>query len=243
MRLPALLFVWLAAAPAIGPATAWAAAPAATHSDEAMRAVVAAVRARMGAGADVIVDAVHEVSLPGGTLTDAVPAPGAKLGSAVRFVLRGPQRAAGTATEAARMTPLGHATVALRVVVDHAHTARAVRRGVALTADDVMAARHVFERGTLAPLPTVDDAVHGRVLRDLPAGACLTRQAFTATPAVRAGADVVAIVRTGGIEVRADLVSVDSGHPGDTVRVTNPDSRRTFRARVVSRDLVEISHE
>lgn len=240
MSLPALFFVWLAAAPAIEPATAWAAAPAATHSDEARRAVVAAVRARMGAGADVLVDAVHDVSLPGGTLTDAVPAPGAKLGGAVRFVLRGP---GGTASEPARMTPLGHATVALRVVVDHAHTARAVRRGVSLTAADVMAARHVFERGTLAPLPTVDDAVHGRVLRDLPAGACLTRQAFTAMPAVRAGADVVAIVRTGGIEVRAELVSIDSGQPGDAVRVTNPESRRTFRARVISRDLVEISHE
>ena len=236
MSLPSLLFVWLAAVPAV----VLAAAPAATHSDEAMRAVVAAVRARMGAGADVLVDAVHEVSLPGGTLTDAIPAPGARLGGAVRFVLRGP---GGTATDPGRMTSLGHATVALRVVIDHAHTARAVRRGLSLAAEDVMPARHVFETGALTPLPSVDDALHGRVLRDLPAGACLTRQAFTATPAVRAGADVVAIVRTGGIEARADLVSVDSGNPGDTVRVTNPESRRTFRARVVSRDLVEITHE
>ena len=236
MSLPSLLFVWLAAAPAV----VLAAAPVATHSDEAMRAVVAAVRARMGAGADVLVDAVHEVSLPGGTLTDAVPAPGATLGGAVRFVLRGP---GGTASDPARMTPLGHATVALRVVVDHAHTARAVQRGASLAPEDVMPARHVFETGALTPPPSVDAALHGRVLRDLPAGACLTRQAFTATPAVRAGADVVAIVRAGGIEARADLVSVDSGNPGDTVRVTNPGSRRTFRARVVSRDLVEISHE
>lgn len=236
MSLPSLLFVWLAAVPAV----VLAAAPAATHSDEAMRAVVAAVRARMGAGADVLVDAVHEVSLPGGTLTDAIPAPGARLGGAVRFVLRGP---GGTVTDPGRMTPLGHVTVALRVVIDHAHTARAVRRGASLAAEDVMPARHVFETGALTPLPSVDDVLHGRVLRDLPAGACLTRQAFTATPAVRAGADVVAIVRTGGIEARADLVSVDSGNPGDTVRVTNPESRRTFRARVVSRDLVEITHE
>ena len=240
MSLPALLFVWLAASPASVPEGTPAAAPAATHSDEAMRAVVAAVRARMGTGADVLVDAVHEVSLPGGTLTDAIPAPGAKLGGGVRFVLRGP---GGTVTDPGRMTPLGHATVALRVVVDHAHTTRAVRRGASLAAEDVTAARHVFESGALTPPPSVDDALHGRVLRDLPAGACLTRQAFTATPAVRAGADVVAIVRTGGIEARADLVSVDSGKPGDTVRVTNPGSRRTFRARVVSRDLVEISHE
>lgn len=240
MSLPALFFVWLAAAPAVVLAVLPPAAPAATHSDEAMRAVVAAVRARMGAGADVIVDAVHEVSLPGGTLTDAVPAPGATLGGTVRFVLRGP---GGTASDPARMTPLGHATVALRVVTDHVHTARPVRRGAVLAADDVVPARHVFETGALTRPPTVDDALHGRVLRDLPAGACLTRRAFTEVPAVRAGADVVAIVRIDGIEARADLVSVDSGNPGDTVRVTNPESRRTFRARVVSRDLVEISHE
>jgi hypothetical protein len=161
MSLPALFFAWLASAPAVVLAVLPPAAPAATHSDEAMRAVVAAVRARMGAGADVIVDAVHEVSLPGGTLTDAVPAPGAKLGGTVRFVLRGP---AGTASASARMTPLGHASVALRVVVDHAHTARPVRRGVSLAADDVRPARHVFESGTLTPPPTVADAVHGRAV-------------------------------------------------------------------------------
>ncbi len=233
MRVPSLLLAWLAAAttPAV---------PVGVPTEMALRAVVAAVQVRMGADAEVLVDHVHEVRLDGGALVDAVPAPGAKLGTAVRFVLRG---AGATGADPARMTPVGHATVTLRVVADHAHAARAVRRGAALEAADLVPARHGFDAGALRRPPTFENALHGRVLRDLPAGACLTHQAFAATPAVRAGGDVVAVMRAGGIEVRADLVAVDSGQPGDRVRVTNPKSRRTFQARVVSRDLVEISHE
>lgn len=232
MRLPSLLLAWLAAATP--------AAPVGVPAEAAVRAVVAAVQVRMGADADVVVDQVHEVSLVGGTLVDAVPAPGAKLGAAARFVLRG---VGATVADPGRMTPVGHATVTVRVVADHAHTARAVRRGAALEAADLVPARHGFDAGPLTRPPAIEDALHGRVLRDLPAGACLTHQAFTATPPVRAGGDVVAVMRVGDIEVRADLVAVDSGQRGDLVRVINPKSRRTFRARVVSRDLVEISHE
>ncbi|MEP7119083.1 MAG: flagellar basal body P-ring formation chaperone FlgA, partial [Acidobacteriota bacterium] len=203
-------------------------------------AVVAAVHLRMGDEVEVRVDAVSEISLPGGALTDAVAAPGAKLGAATRFVLRGP---AAPPADPARLLPLGFAVVALRVVATHAHTARPVRRGAALDQGDLVPVRHVFTSVALKRLPSLDQAVHGRVLQDLAADACLTGPTFTAMPAVRAGADVIAIVRIGGIEARADLVSVDSGNPGDTVRVTNPQSRRTFRARVVARDLVEISHE
>jgi len=230
MSVPSFLLAWLLAAPS--------AAAAEVSADTARLAVVAAVQARMGAEAEVLVDRVREFSLVGGRLVDAVPAPGAQLGIAMRFVLRGP---GATVADPGRVLPVGHVTATVRVVVEHAHTARAVRRGGALENADLVPARHLFQSGALVPPPTVDEAVHGRALRDLPAGACLTRQAIAPMPAVRAGADVVAVMRSDGIEVRADLVSVDSGRPGDTVRVTNPKSHRTFRARVVSRDLVEIS--
>ena len=209
----------------------------AATAEAVVRAVVAAVRARMGDEAEVSVEAVRELALPGGMLTDAVPAPGATLGAAARFVLRGPGAAPA---DPSRRLPVGYVVVALRVTSAHAHTTKALRRGVALEAADLMPARHAFATGALTRPPSLDDAVHGRVLQDLPADACLTRRVFATVPAVRAGADVVAIVRSGGIEARADLVSVDRGNPGDMVRVTNPRSRRTFRARVVSRDLVEI---
>ncbi len=231
MILLSLLLASLAAAPAPVPAGSAAAAT---------RAVVAAVQVRLGADAEVLVDTVHEVTMSGGPLVDAVPAPGAKLGGVTRFVLRGPGDPAG---DPSRLRPIGYATVTLRVAVEHAHAARAVRRGAALAAGDLAPVRHLFEAGALKRLPTAADALHGRALRDLPAGACLTPQAFQPTPAVRAGADVEAIMRSDGVEVRAALVSVDSGEPGDMVRVTNPQSRKSFRARVVARDVVEISHE
>lgn len=233
MRLLSLFLAALAVTPPAAPA-------ARVSAEAATRAIVAAVQARMGTDADVLVDAVRDVTMTGGPLVDAVPAPGATIGGATRFVLRG---AGATSGDRSRLLPLGYATVTLRVVVAHAHSARAVRRGAAFAAADLTPVRHVFAAGPLKRLPTTDDALHGRALRDLPAGACLTPQTFAPTPAVRAGADVEAVMRSGGIEVRAALVAVDSGEPGNTVRVVNPQSRKTFRARVVARDVVEISHE
>ncbi|HUU35015.1 MAG TPA: flagellar basal body P-ring formation chaperone FlgA [Vicinamibacterales bacterium] len=230
-----LLFLCLACAVATPPSS-----PARITAEAATRAVVAAVQARMGEDVDVLVDAVHDGATTGGPLVDAVPAPGAKLGGVTRFVLRG---AGATPADPSRRQALGYATVTLRVAVPHAHTARAVRRGVEFAVGDLVAVRHVFAAGPLKRLPTIDDALHGRALRNLPAGACLTPQAFVTTPAVRAGADVAVVMRSGGIEVRAALVAVDSGEPGEMVRVVNPRSRKTFRARVVSRDVVEVSHE
>lgn len=233
MSVTVLVLSWLAA-PAL------LAAPAAPAADVVVPAVVAAVQARMGEGAEVTVTAVRDVTLSGGPVVDAVPAPGATLGPATRFVLRG---AAPTPADPGRLVPLGYATVTLAVRVSHAHASRALRRGTALDAADLMAVTHEFTAGAIKRPLDVDTAEHGRALRDLAAGACLAGQAVMPAPAVRAGSDVTAIIRSGGIEVRAALVSIDSGAPGDTVRVTNPQSRKTFRARVVARDEVEISHE
>jgi len=240
MSLPVLFFVWLAAAPAIVLTILPPAAPTATHSDETMHTVVATMRARIDAGTDVIVDTIHEVSLPDSTLTDAVPTPETTLNGTVRFVLHKPN---STANDPARMTPLKHATVTLRVVTDHVHTARPMRHDAVLAADDVVPARHVFETDPLTHPPTVDDALHNRVLRDLPADACLTRQAFTEMSAVQTETDVVTIVRIDGIETQTNLMSVDSGNPDDTVQVTNPENRRTFRTQIINHDLVKIRHE
>ncbi len=230
---PLFLSAWLAAGAAVTPAP-----PVAAGVDAAVRAIVAAVQARMGAHADVAVDSVIALRAPAGTVVDAVPMPGAKLGGALRFVFR-----AASPGDESRLTPAGHADVTLRVVVEHAHAAKPLKRGDRLERADVVAVTHAVTTGALKPLPTTDDALHARALRDLPADACLARQALALMPAVVAGDDVVAVMRAGGVEVRADLVAVDSGQRGATVRVSNPQSRRTFRARVVARGLVEISHE
>ncbi len=230
-----LLSVFLAALAAGPPAV-----PSRVSREVATAAVVAAVHARLGAGAEVLVDTLHEAAITGGPVVDAVPAPGARLGGITRFVLRG---AGATPADPLRVVAIGFATVTVRVIVDHAHTVRVVPRGTAFTAADLTAVRHHFAAGALKRMPTAADALHGRALRDLPAGACLTAQAFVPRPAVRAGSEVDAVMRSGGIEVRAAVTAVDSGEPGETVRVVNPVSRKTFRARVVAKDMVEISHE
>ncbi len=206
----------------------------ATHA-----AVVAAVQARMGADAEVVVTVLRPPSPAVGTVSDAVLEPGARLGAPLRVSLRAPVVRGGAQALAA----VAHVSVRLEVAVDHWHTTRAVGRGSRLGVADLARVRHRLSRGPLTPLPVEDEVIEARALQDLAADACLTTRLVAATPAVLAGADVMAIVREGGIEVRALLVAVDSGRLGDRVRVVHPESRRTFRARVIGRAEVEISHD
>ncbi len=215
------------------PAASVPLAPA-THA-----AVVAAVQARVGAGAEVIVTVLTPPFPVVEAVTDAVLEPGASLGTPLRVALRAPlARPGGTA-----LTAVAHVSVAVEVSVDHWHTTGIVRRGARLAAGDLARVRHRFTRGALKALPDEDELVDGRALRDLEADACLTARLVVPTPAVTAGAEVLAVVRTGGIEVRATLVAVDSGRIGDRVRVVHPESRKTFRAHVIGRAEVEISHD
>lgn len=229
MRLALLLGVCAAAAPAVPVPLA-----PATHA-----AVVAAVRARMGADADVQVQALGVPVPPVAAVTDAVLEPGAALGAALRVALRAPVDRGGAQV----LAPVAHVSVTVEVTVDHWHTTRAVPRGARLGDGDLMRVRHRLTRGALRPFPAEDDVREARAMQDLAADACLTTRVVAPTPAVAAGADVTGIVREGGMEVRAQLVAVDSGRIGDLVRVMHPESRRTFRARVTARAEVEIRHD
>jgi flagella basal body P-ring formation protein FlgA len=136
--------------------------------------------------------------------------------------------------------PVGSATVVLAIAVDHLHVVRAVRRGATVGAADLAPARHPMTAGPLRPYPTAVAMVDGRATRDLAAGACLTAGVIAAQPAVRQGDAVTGVLRLDAVEVRAALVAVDSGRIGARIRVMNAASRRTFRARIVSRTAVEI---
>jgi flagella basal body P-ring formation protein FlgA len=213
--------------------------PAAVPLPPAVRdAVVSAVRARLGGAAEVDVEAKEAPAPLTGEIVDAVLAPGAAIGAPLRVVLRG--RGQGPAVS---FVPVGRATVRIGVTLPHLHTARVVRRGERLADADVAEVSHALPRGALRALPDRQSIVAGRVLRDLPVGACLTAQVVVPVPAVVAGQDVAAVVRDGRVEVRARLVAVDSGAIGDTVRVSHPEARRVLRARVVGRAEVEIHHE
>lgn len=202
-------------------------------------AIVAAVRARVGADADVVVTGIDALTAPAGTVVDAVVQPGATIGGPVALVLRGLVVQDGATALAA----VGRVVVRLRITATHLHASRAVPRGAHLGAGDVVAVRHALPRGPLKALPSADWLDDARVLQDLAADACLTPRVVTASSAVVAGRDVSAVVREAGVEVRAALVAVDSGVVGSEVRVMHPESRRTMRARVTGRAEVEIRHD
>ncbi len=227
------LALLLASLTSVAPVATIALAPA-IHA-----AVEAAVRARMGADAEVLVTVLAPPTPAVSEVTDAVLEPGAALGGPLRLALRAPVVRGGATVLAA----VSHVSVRVAISVDHWHTARAVPRGTRLGAGDVAPARHRLTAGALRAFPAEDDVVEARAVQDLAADACLTTRLVAPTPAVAAGADVVGIVRDGDIEVRAHLVAVDSGRIGDLVRVMHRESRKTFRARVTARAEVEIRHD
>lgn len=216
------------------------AAPAAVSLPPAVEAAVTtAVRARVGADAEVSITAVERLQVPEGDVIDAVIQPGATIGGPVALVLRGLVVRDGATV----IAPVGRVVVRLRIVVTHFHASHAVARGSHLAANDLVEARHALPRGPLKAWPSSDVLDHGRVLQDLAADACLSARVVAPSVAVVAGRDVSAVVREGRVEVRAALVAVDSGGVGSEVRVMHPESRRTMRARVVGRAEVEIRHD
>jgi flagella basal body P-ring formation protein FlgA len=133
----------------------------------------------------------------------------------------------------------GAADVELAVAVEHLHTRREIARGAELADEDVEVVRHVVD-GPLRRWPAADVVGRGRVLRDLPPGACLSPGSVQALPLVRAGQPVLAIARVGDVVAEANLVAADNGDKGAVIRVVNPGSRRTLRARVSGAGRVEV---
>jgi len=224
-----ILVVLMAAAPAA------AAEPPAEAS--VRDAIVTAVRARMGADADVQIDAVRLSDGWAAAQTQARPDPGAKIGQPMRFSLGATPDGAGAAVQWT-----GAAEARLRVRVAHLHTRRAVRRGATLSDEDVELVRHEID-GPLRAWPAEEAVGRSRALRDFDPGACLTRSSLAVVSLVTRGQEVRAIVRFGGIEAEARLVAADKGELGSVIRVVNPDSRRALKARVVGAGVVEVIHD
>jgi flagella basal body P-ring formation protein FlgA len=208
----------------------------AISDDHVRAAIVAAVRQRMGSDIDVAVDNLVVQVAPGSAIVEAVPEPGARLEGDIRFILRW----AGTERSGRRSIKSGAAVARVRVTANHAHTATLATRGVELGPDDVIGARHEIVAGPLRPWPTVAQTVGSKTLRDLPPDVCIVRGAITDRPDVRTGQDVLAITRIDGVVASAGMVAAESGDTGSVIRVVNQQSRRAFKARIVSAGLVEI---
>ena len=91
------------------------------------------------------------------------------------------------------------------------------------------------------PFLTDQDAVVGKsAARPIPADVPL-RQAFVKAPVVlKKGDRVMVEAKRGGLSIQTYGVTKSSGSVGQTIMVTNPDSGRELRAKVVAPGLVEV---
>jgi len=89
-------------------------------------------------------------------------------------------------------------------------------------------------------LPALEEALGGRVMRDLATDAVVTRADIVARLLVRAGDMVRARFRQGDVELTGSAVAVENGRRNDVIRVVNQESHRAFRARVVGNGEVEV---
>ena len=216
--------------------TGWLAGPVlATSRDNveslATRAIEEAVRQRLGADAVVRVSALYVRLTPPviGARLVAMPEPGARLGRPMRFALR---------WIGAR--GLGEAGCIVRVEAPHQRTRRPLPRGHVISEADVEQGAGEIGDVPLRALPA--DVRGARTRRDLAAGTVLSAAMVVVPPLVKGGDPVVAVVRLPGMEARGRAVASQSGELGEVIRVVNPESGRSLRARVTARGEVEVIH-
>jgi flagella basal body P-ring formation protein FlgA len=227
------LVAGLSAAPALrAQAPVPPAAPAATTADAMSRAIAEAVVARVGAGAEVTVRLASAVA-PNwkGDLSSLAIDPAARLGAPI-FVtfLNGPSASLRVSAD-------------VRIVADYVRASHTVLAGQTITPADIMAVRDVVPAMPLRHLPTAAEVLGARTIRRLNPGDVL-QTAFVATPpVVQMGEPVTAIARIGDLEVAARFVAEDNGRIGDLIRIMNPDTKRTLRARIIKAGTVEVFNE
>jgi flagella basal body P-ring formation protein FlgA len=215
----------MTAALAFAPASPAAAGPALSAVD----AVRAAVVARLGVDATVVVDTI-DIASDAPVFREARPDPAARLGRPLRFTL---VTADGVALPA---------TATVTVTAPLAVPTRTVARGESLTAEDLDESPRLITGLPLRRLPSRRELVGSRALRALPAGEAVPQNAVALKRAVEPGDRVTVVAAGGAIEVTATFVAADGGQPGAIIRVVNPDTRRFLRGRVSDDGTVEVIH-
>jgi len=201
-------------------------------ADQVRAAIVAAVRARLDARADVRVEQLQVHGEPGGPFV-AVPSPGARTGGRVHFVLR------TTGRTAARV---GDAEAVVSVAMRHLRSARPLARGAEGGADAVVDEVGDVGRVLLQPLPALEAAPGARAARDIARGEVLTTALLTIPALVKPGDTVVVRSSAGGLLVEAALVAAQAGGRGDVIRCVNPETRKAMAARILGRGVAEVVH-
>jgi flagella basal body P-ring formation protein FlgA len=197
------------------------------------RAVRDAVASRMGEEVEVVVESIDAIRLTDGAeALVATPDVSARTGQAARFTL-------SARTDRGR-TRVGEATALVKARSDVVRTTHAISRGAVIEAGDVQTLREELTGVAFRLVLVRSTAIGSRTTRELPAGATVGANDIVAEPLVKNGATVRAVVRMGAVEIEADVLAMDAGARGDIIRVTNPASRRVFRARVAGEGRVEV---
>lgn len=217
----------------------WAAAP--DHaSDLASAAIVEAVQARLGEGAEVRLESLQlQVASEPTARVSAMPDPAGRLGRSMRFVLYEP----GTTTPRARRSRIGYAEAIVRVSQEYVTVARRVPGGTVLSEQDIVVLTGDVGDGRIERLPRSSEAIGARTRRALEPGVPIVAGALTIQPLVKSGDQVVTVARIGAIEARGRAVAAQRGEFGDVIRLVNRESGRRLRGRVVARGQVEVMHE
>jgi flagellar basal body P-ring formation protein FlgA len=243
MRCSSKSTTWLARALA---ALAILLIPVSVHSqdagpDEAIvrHAILEAVRTRMGAAADVSIERLTITGDIKAAAMIATPEPGSRTGRLVRFTLAA-DAAADSPTQGARHCV---AAAEIHVTAPVVLLARAIEHGAALGAADLHVAARDVGSVPFGPLPSREDVIGMKAVRDMQPGDVITAALVRAQPLVRSGDTVRTRVRLGAVEVFGSAVAQQSGSRNDRIRLINPDSKRTFTGRVTGAGEVEVMHE
>jgi flagella basal body P-ring formation protein FlgA len=207
-------------------------AVAPVSQDALQRAVADAVIARVGVGADVDVRLTSTVPPSWhGDLTSVAIDPAARLGAPL-FVtfLSGPGASLRVSAD-------------IRITADYVRASHALLAGQVVTAGDVTAVRDVVPAMPLRHLPTAGEVIGAKTIRRMAAGEIIQAGFVATPPVVIMGEPVTAIARIGDLEVAARFIAADSGRIGDVIRIVNPDTKRSLRARVIKAGTVEVYNE
>lgn len=183
-------------------------------------------------GVHVEVD-VRSIDMPAtdARLTSARPDATARLGRPVRFTF---------VTDQGRTV---RATVEMIVVADHVVARQPVARSRIVSEADIELVSGELVDVPLKRLPPAGDIAGARALRAIETGQVIQAGLVQVARAVEAGSRVTVVARSGAVEVTATMVAADGGNVGDVIRVSNPDSRRVVKGRIVARGRIEVIHE
>jgi len=169
----------------------------------------------------------------------AVPEPGRRTGSAVRFVLYG--RPADEPDDG--HVRIGRADAIVSVEAPHVRVASPIRAGDTISADAVLAVVDDVGRVPIEPLPTLDAVSGARARRALEPGEVLTAVTVRIPPLVQSRDDVSVLVSLGQVQVRGHARALQSGGLGDEILLVNPENNRRLTGIVIGPGQVEVLHE